>query len=403
MRRFRNWILSIVALVALAAGIIHLFMPQPVPADFASVERGPLLVTIDEEAKTRVREVYVVSIPLTGLLKRIERHAGDSVQAGESILAVIQPTDPTFLDVRSRSQAESTVRAAEAATALADAEVLRARAQLQFARADLERARRLAQRGTISERALEQAELEVSTREAALINAEAALRVQTFELETARAALIAPGEGTREDATCCVTIRAAVSGKILRVIHESEGVVLAGTPLLEIGDPEDLEIVVELLSADALRIDEGAPVFIEEWGGSAVLNGRVSRVEPYAFTKVSALGVEEQRVKVMIDFVDPVEDWRALGHGFRVQARIVIWRDDDVLKLPVSALFREGADWAVFVASNEGRAVLRKVEIGRRNGVEAQVLAGLSENEAVVLHPSDRIEDGVRIEQRPAR
>lgn len=403
MRRYRNWILSIVALVVLVAGITYLFIPQPVPADLANVVRGPLVVTIDDEAQTRVKEVYIVSAPLTGVLRRIERHAGDAVLADETILAVIQPADTTFLDVRSRTQAEAAVKAAEAATALAHAEVLRARAQLDFARSDLARAQRLALRGTISERALEQAALETSTRDAALINAEAAQRVRTFELETVRASLIAPGEGRRENATCCITIQAAVSGKILRVIQESEGVVLAGTPLLEIGNPEDLEIVVELLSADALRVDEGAAVLIEDWGGGSVLNGRVRRVEPYAFTKVSALGVEEQRVNVMIDFVDPVDEWRGLGHGFRVRARIVVWRDDDVLKLPVSSLFREGTDWAVFVESNESRAVLRKVEIGRRNGVEAQVLAGVSEGDTVVLHPSDRIEDGVRIEQRLAR
>lgn len=400
MKRYRNWVFSIVALAVVAGGITFLFMPQPIPADFASVARGPLLVTIDQEAQTRVKEVYVVSAPLTGVLRRVERHAGDAVLAGETILAAIQPTDPTFLDIRSRTQAEAAVKAAEAATALADAEVLRARAQLDFAQSDLERAQRLAQRGTISKRALQQAELEVSTREAALTNAEAALRVRTFEFETARASLIAPGEDAQSDATCCVVLRAPVSGRILRVVQESEGVVTAGTPLVEIGDPRNLEVVVELLSADALQIEVWAPVIIEDWGGEEVLHGRVRRVEPYAFTKVSALGVEEQRVNVMIDFSDPMEKWRALGHGFRVQARIVVWRDDDVLKLPVSALFRDGADWAVFVGSGEGRAVMRKVELGRRNGVEAQVVAGLSEGDAVVLHPSDRIEDGVRIEPR---
>lgn len=400
---------------AAAVGVLaSLLWPQPVPVDLAAVGRGPLRVTVDGEGKTRVKDVFVVSAPLTGRVLRITGRVGDKVVAGETVLAIIQPSDPGFLDLRATAQAEARVRAAEASRALAEAEQRRAEAELDFARADLERTRTLAERGAAPGRSLERAELEVKTREAALATAEATLRVRDFELETARAALINPadfamqwdgnGNGTcsesgnghgNGEAASCVRLRAPISGRILKVLQESESVVPIGTPLLELGDPGSLEIVVDLLSTDAVKVAEEAEVTIEEWGGAA-LRSRVRRVEPYGYTKISALGIEEQRVNVIADFVDPPEAWRRLGHGYRVEARIVVWEGAEVLKLPLGALFRDGDDWAVFVYS-EGRAQLRRVGIGRTTSSEAHVAAGLEEGERVVLHPSDRVKAGTRI------
>jgi HlyD family secretion protein len=313
----------------LGGGLTYAFWPEPVPVDLGEVARGPVRVTVDEEGRTRVKEVYVVSAPVAGRMRRIETHVGDAVVAGETVLATIEPTAPTFLDVRSRTQAESAVRAAEAA-----------------------------KRETISQRALDSAELEVKTRQAAVSTAQASLRVKTFELETARASLIVPGNDEtsgQEAGSCCVEVRAPVSGRVLRVLQESESVVPAAAPLIEIGDPQDLEIEVDLLSRDAVKIKEGAAVLIEDWGGGTTLAGRVRRVEPYGFTKISALGIEEQRVNVIIDFTDPLDKWRRLGHGYRVETRIIVWEGTDVLNVPLGALFRHGDAWAVFVDS-EGRA-----------------------------------------------
>ena len=226
--------------------------------------------------------------------------------------------------------------------------------------------------------------------------------MRSFELETARAALIEPGRngGTGSDGACCIEVRWPVSGRVLRLLHESESVIVAGTPLVEIGDPGGLELVVDLLSADAVRVAEGAEVMIEQWGGDSVLAGRVRRIEPYGFTKVSALGIEEQRVNVIIDFSDSPARWRQLGHGYRVVARIVVSRGENVLLAPVNALFREDAEWAVFLVA-EGRARTRRVTVGRRNSRHAEILDGLAEGEMLVVHPSDRITDGTPVAPRP--
>lgn len=398
----RRGLFTTVLGAALAGALIYAFWPRPVPVDLGEVTRGTLRVTVNDEGRTRVKEIYVVSAPLAGRMLRIKSHVGDAVVAEETVLAVIQRSEPTFLDLRSRRQAEATVKAAEAAKALADADLVRAEAELEFAVAELQRAQKLAARQTISQRALERAQLDVKTSRAAVATAKALVRVKDFELETARAVLITPIEeetASRGEQSCCVEVRAPVSGRVLKIIHESESVVAAAEPLIEIGDPRQLEIEVDLLSTDAVTVTEGAEAVIDEWGGDVPLRGRVRRVEPYGFTKISALGIEEQRVNVIIDLIDPPSLWRALGHGYRVEARIVVWQGDDVLKLPVSALFRDGDAWAVFVVS-EDRARLRRVTIGRRNAVEAQVQEGIVEGERVVLYPSDRVDDGVRIISR---
>ena len=395
-RRIALW--AVLAAVLLA-GLVYAFRPKPVPVDLAEAERGPLVVTVDEEAETRVRDVFVLSAPITGLALRVDADVGDRVIADQTVVTGIEPIDPDFLDPRSEAEAQAALQAAEAAQALAAAELTQAEAELNYARAEVERARGLQPGRTISQSALDNAERAFLSGSAAVETAKAALSMRQFQLDQARARLLTPLETLAHRASCeCVPITAPVSGSILRILHESEGVVRAGDPLVEIGDPRDLEIVSDLLSVEAVKVEEDQTVLIEEWGG-AVLNGRVRRVEPYGFTKVSALGIEEQRVNVIVDFTDPPEHWQRLGHGYRVEVRIVLWRGDEVLKLPLSALFRNGDDWSVFV-EDDGRARIRSVEIGQRSGLEAEIVTGLAEGERVILHPGDRVAEGVRITPR---
>lgn len=402
MQKWRRWIVWSALVALVAAGLVYAFWPQPVPVDLASVGRGHLAVTVDEEGMTRVKEAYIVSSPIAGDARRIKLEIGDAVVANKTEVAQIEPASPTMLDARSRAQAEAAVRAAEAARSLAAANLRSAEAELTFARAELARARRLYQTKVGSKRALDDAERAFKTKQAAVETATASLRVRTFELERAKLELLQPGQEKRENlgACGCVIVRSPVSGDVLRIFHKSAGVVRAGEQLIEIGDPRKIEIVVDLLSSDAVRVRAGQRVIIESWGGDKPLAGKVLRVEPIGKTKVSALGIEEQRVDVVIDFTGPPALWQRLGHGFRVETRIVLWEAPSVLKVPLSALFRAGERWAVFVAA-DGRARRRIVRIGRRTPLEAEVVEGLKPGEQVVVHPSDRVTEGVRLVQRP--
>jgi HlyD family secretion protein len=282
---------------------------------------------------------------------------------------------------------------------LAEAQVRQARSQLEFAQGDLRRADQLAARQAVSERTLDKARLDVATAEAAVASAVATLEVRRREFASARARLIQPGEAGTSSGSCCIQVRSPVSGRVLKVVAESEQVVQMGAPLIELGDPADLEVVVDLLSRDAVRVEVGDAARIEGWGGETPLAARVKRIEPTGFTKVSALGIEEQRVKTILDFAEPPERWRRLGHGYRVVARITVWRGDSVTLVPISALFRKGDDWAVFVESGR-RAEMRVVQIGERNLRDARVIAGLTEGERVILHPGDRVQDGIAVTER---
>jgi HlyD family secretion protein len=397
-RRLLFW-LPIVAVTALV--LLWLFWPRAVAVDFVTVARGPLEVSVSDEGETRVKDVYVVSAPVPGLMRRIALEAGDPVLAGETVMARIEPSDPSFLDMRTAAEARAAVQAAEAAQRLAVATVLRAEAELDFAQAELARYRGLAERDTVSANDLDAAERRARTAAAALDEARAALRVRESELVQARARLMAPGLARRRrGADCdCVDVYSPVSGSVLRVLQESEAVVASGTPLVEVGNPGELEIVVDLLSTDAVRVQPGQRVRIEAWGGAGDLAGSVRRVEPFGFTKVSALGIEEQRVNVIIDLTDPPDRWRRLGHGYRVEPRIVLAAAESALKVPRAALFRDGGQWAVF-RRDGGRARLRHVELGLASGLEAEIAGGLAEGDEVVLQPGDRVSDGTRIRPR---
>ena len=383
--------------LALAGALAWAMWPKPVGVDFAQATRGPFLVTVDEEGKTRIRDVYTVSAPIGGKLLRRPLEAGDRVKKDVTPVATIEPSAPPFLDVRTLRELEAQVEAGKAAVALAEAEIRQAESELEFAENELGRARALIRNKTISERTHERARIDADTRRAAVARAKSNLEVRKRELESAQARLIAPEEAWKGEVPvgCCVTVRAPVSGRVLRLIQESERVVLAGTPLVDIGDPADLELVVEYLSTDAVKVREGALATVEGWGGTP-LTAKVTRVEPAGFTKVSALGIEEQRVRIILSLVNPGEAAERLGHEFRVIVKIQIYESAKALRVPISALFRKGDSWAVF-AVDRGRARVVPVEIGPRNTAYAEVLRGLAEGTVVLLHPSDRIAEGVRV------
>lgn len=397
-KRLLMW--SVVAGLVLF-GLVAAFWPRAVAVDLVTAERSSMIVTVEEEGKTRIHDVFAVSAPVAGRVQRIDLHVGDAVSAGDTVLARIEPGDPALLDPRSEAEARAAVRTAESAHDLATAEVERFAAELEFAKSELKRAQELAVDGTLSKRDLEQAERSHRTRMAELATARAALQMRRFELDQARAKVDVTALNTQADhADCeCIPITAPVTGRVLQILGASARSVQAGETLVEIGDPDQLEVVADFLSIDAVRLEPGQRVHIDRWGGTVPLRGQVRRVEPFGVTKVSALGIEEQRVNVVIDFLDPPEERPELGHGYQVDARVVLWEGNDVLTVPLTALFRRNEAWAVF-AEEAGRAVIKPIEIGHRNGLEAEVLEGLEEGDQVVLHPSDRVAAGVRIRAR---
>lgn len=389
-------IIWIIVALAVAGAAAWALWPKPVEVETALVERRNLEIAVEEEGTSRIREVFTISAPVAGTLNRMTLHAGDPVTAGETVVASIRPAGPGLLDERTRRIAEAAVQAARAGVALAEAQIGQAETQLQFLEGELQRSTALAERGLIPERAFEKATLDVSVARTGVETARANLLVRQRELESAEAALIEGNGGSAPDLeACCVEVRAPVSGRVMRVMTESEQVVQPGTPLMEIGDQTDLEIIVDLLSRDAVRVEPGAPATIEGWGGPT-LGAEVQRIDPAAVTKVSALGIEEQRTTVVLRLLDPPEVWARLGHGYRVVARILLWEGRDLVTVPMSAVFRQGEDWAVFVAA-DGRAGLRTVELGERNADYAEVRNGLAEGETVIIHPSDTVTDGTTI------
>jgi len=386
-----------IALVVIVLGaiLIWAFRPAPVSADFATVQRGPLRVTVDEEGRTRVRDRFVVSAPVPGQMLRIELEPGDPVTADKTVVARFQPTDPALLDVRTRAELEARARAAESAVGGARAERDRIQAELTFAQSELSRTRGLVKGGALAQRDLEAAEQQAAALERALQSAEFAIRTAEHQLELARASLVQ----TRAGRAATIPLYSPVDGVVLRLLQESAAVVPTGQPLLEIGDLQDLEIVADLLSSAAVAVQRGQSVLIEQWGGDRTLHGTVRRVEPSGFTKISALGVEEQRVNVLVDFEQPPDTSESLGDGYRVEVRITVWSKDDVVKVPTSSLFRNETKWAVFKVAG-GVAQLQEVEIGQRNGLEAEVLSGLAVGDEIVVYPGDAVRNGVKVVSR---
>ena len=391
--------IGMLAILAVVAGGLALgFMPRAVPVDVAEVTRGPLAVTVEEEGKTRVTERYAVSAPVAGYVRRIDLKAGDAV-AARQVIAVIEPARSVALDPRARAQAQGQAGAAQAALAAAQANARAASAAAQLAQQERARAESLRQSNFVSAQALDTARTAETRARAVDAAAQHAVRVARFDLETARAALASTARLQAGGAAEAVQVYAPVAAHVLKLLHESEGAVAAGQPLLEIGDPASLEVEVEVLSTHAVKIAPGSKVILDRWGGEQPVEGTVRVVEPSGFTKISALGVEEQRVRVIVDFSSPREAWARLGDGYRVEARFVLWEGKDVLQLPTSALFRQGEGWAAFVIDGR-RARQVPVEVGQRAGLATQVLSGLKAGDDVVAHPDETIRDGVRVKPR---
>jgi HlyD family secretion protein len=391
-------------ILAAVAGFAYALWPKPVAVDLASISHGELRVTIDEEGKTRIKDVYIVSAPISGRLPRSPVHVGDQVLAGTTAVASIAPSAPPLLDVRSKSEMQAQAAAASAAVTLAEAELRQAKAEATLSISDLERSRKLARQGFLAANALDRAETDSKVKQDAVHRAESNLEVRQRELASASARLMDPplSGAVTGDATAgpaAVLVYPPVSGRVLKLVVESEQDVSIGAPLLEIGDPSDLEIIVDLLSQDAVRVRPGAAARIEGWGGSQALPAKVRSIEPIGFTKVSALGIEEQRVRTTLDFEGPPTNHAALGHDFRVFVRIVDWESADALRVPLGALFRDRDQWAVFRLAS-GRARLQHIEIGHRNAEFAEILSGVAAGDQVVLHPSDLVIDGTRITPR---
>lgn len=389
----------LVTALILAAGIVLGLMTRAVPVDLAEVKRAPLVVTVEEEGKTRVMERYQVSSPVSGYVRRSGLNAGDAVKAGQ-VLAVIEPLRALALDPRSRAQAQAQVNAAQAALAVAGQNAAAATAASQLAEQQRHRAEALRASNFISDQALDNARSAALNARAVQQAALHSVRVARFDLDTARAAVASVNRLQSGNAVDVLLVRAPVAARVLKLLQESEGTIAAGQPLLEIGNPESLEVEVEVLSTYAVKIAPGAKVILDRWGGARALEGRVRVVEPSGFTKISALGVEEQRVRVIVDFTAPREAWASLGDGYRVEARFVLWEGKNVLQLPTSAFFRHGEGWAVFRVDVSNRVRLTPVKTGQRAGLVTQVLSGLHVGTTVISHPDDKISDGIKVKPR---
>jgi HlyD family secretion protein len=397
MRRLMTHWRTAAVVLGVAAILAVALWPESVEVDVARVARAPLQVTIDEEGETRVRDRFVVSAPVAGRLQRIDLEPGDPVQRGETVVARLRPAPPALLDARTQRELSAAVESARGTLGQAQAERARTQATLDRARSAFQRQERLAEAGAISRDDLEAAQTALRAAEEVHKAAEFNVTVAQAQVEAARARLQRPDAGSR-----AVDVVSPIDGVILKRFRESETVVPAGEPLIEVGDPAGIEVVADLLSTDAVRVSAGDPVLIEQWGGGHALEGRVQRVEPSGFMKVSALGVEEQRVNVIVDFDDPARASRLLGDRYRVEVRIVEAQVENALTVPVGSLFRRTEEWAVFVVGGDGHVSVQEIELGRRNAMVAEVTAGLQEGQRVVLHPPDTLTDGARVIERSA-
>ncbi|MFC2969935.1 efflux RND transporter periplasmic adaptor subunit [Acidimangrovimonas pyrenivorans] len=389
------------AVAVVAVGGWLALRPIPVPVDLAEVTQGPMEVTVNAEGVTRIHNLYHISSPVSGLVLRSPVEVGDPVVAGKTLVAAVEPGEPAFLDERSRLQAEAAVKEAAAALKLAEANIAAARSALDYSEAQMARYQRLYDNGNLSAQEYQRQRADLETKKAQLAAAEAERDLRQSTLERQRATLTGPQvpEAGDDLTDCCIRLTAPVSGQVLSVVNTSQRMVAAGEALLTVGDPKELEVSVDLLSSDAVRLKAGATATVDRWGGDGLLQAKLREIEPSGFTKVSALGIEEQRVKAILDFTGPPARRAGLGNAYRVYVRIVEWQAPDAVQVPIGALFREGADWAVYV---DGSGVARKrvIKLGRRNDEVAQVLDGLKPGDEVITHPSDRVAEGVQVTPR---
>ncbi len=393
-----KWIklsLMLAVLAAIAAAVVSALIPKPIPVETGTVVQGPLRVTVDEDGRTRVKDRHVITAPLAGDLARIELEPGTRVEEGTE-LANIEPIPPPLLDARARNELQARVQAAAATLRQANATASRAESRMSFTSKQADRIRKLRDADNASVEELDTAELEAESAARDRDSAIFAARVAKHELEMAKAAAERTGTQHRTAAEV-FQIRSPVVGTVLRIMRESEGVITAGEAIMEVADPRALEVVVDVLTSDAVEISAGDRVDIERWGGEGILAAHVVLVEPSAFTKVSSLGVEEQRVNVIIELDDPYERWSALGDGYAVEAAIVVFEDPAAIQVPTSALIRDAEGWAVLVVE-DGVVHHRPVTIGRRGARSVQIVDGVATGETVVVHPSDRVRDGTDVE-----
>ncbi len=386
----------VLAVVGIAA--YYAFRESPIPVDVSNARNGPMQVTINEEGVTRIRNVYQVFPPVSGHLERVSLEEGDNVEANRTVVGRMYPLDPPFLDRRSASEISAAIEAARSAVTLARVDLSRAEADLNLAEVEYQRALELQRNDVISKALLDKRLNVVLLRRAEVKSARAAIELKKAELKSVEARQVQPTSPEMLDQadSCCIEIKAPVSGTVLKIHHKSRQVIHSTTPIMDIGDPDDLEIAIDLLSSDAVKIEPGSRVIVSEWGQDRPLEAIVRRIDPAGFTKVSALGIEEQRVNVVLDLVDVPP---GLGHGYRVFANFVIWSGDAVLQIPIGALFRRAGKWAVFKVEDD-RVHLQFLTLGRLNDAAAQVLEGLSNEDQVVLYPNDQLEDGTLIRLR---
>lgn len=394
----RRRIIWLAVALAVTAALVYGYWPRARPVEVGQVRYAPLRVTVEEEGETRIIDRYVVAAPVPGFARRITLKVGAPVQEKQTLVE-IDPSRATVLDPRSRAEAQARVASARAALHAAEQRADAAAREAELAAIEHQRMRDAAKASAVSKQEEDQARTRLQTASANERSARFGVDVARFDLQAARTALAYSGAREAGRPAEQVIIRAPVEGSVLRVYRESEGPVETGTPLIEIGNPRSLEVVVDVLSDDAVRIKPGGRAVLERWGDDRPLEARVRVVEPVGFTKVSALGVEEQRVNVIADITSPPEQWQRLGHAYRVEANFILWEGERVLQIPASALFRTGDDWAVFVVES-GKARHRTVNVGQRSGLAAQVLGGLAEGEAVIAHPDDTIADGVSVRTR---
>lgn len=391
LRKLFPWIICI----AVVGAVVYGLKPKPLVVETAEVKRGPLVVSVIEEGKTRIRHRHIVSPPISGYLRRVELRAGAPIVRGKTLLAVIQASTSNFLDPRTKAEAEARIKTAEAIRETRQADLDRTSAALELAEKQLERQEKLLKTGASAVQEYDIAAAEAQVRQREKNAAEFAVRAAASDVDVARAALL-QAQAPSADQAKPIEIIAPIDGFVLNVYEESARPVTPGMPIMEVGDPNDLEAEIELLSSDAVGVAPGADVLIEQWGGENPLRGKVSVVEPGGFTKISSLGVEEQRVKVRVDFLDPIPAGHTFGDRYRVEARIVTWKGDDVLQIPTGALFRKGNQWMTYVEEG-GISKEVKVSIGKNSGVSAQVLEGVQPGQKVILHPPDKVKEGAKV------